>query len=217
MISSALAAPVRVACVGDSITYGAGAPKNWAYPDQLGRILGSGYDLRNFGVSGTTMLRHGDFPYDVRPEFKAALAFKPDILILMLGTNDTKSQNWGTHSAEFEGDYRWMVGQFQAVNPSMKIFLCRPPWVVGKGGYGIKEAGVESEIPIIDRIASSMNTSLIDMHVVLLNHPEYLPDNVHPNQAGAALMAKAAYKAVTGKDYVGQVPPPAAPSAPKAP
>ena len=180
----------------------------WAYPYQLGRILGSGYDVRDFGVSGTTMMRHGDHPYINTPAYRAALAFKPEVLILMLGTNDTKAQNWGRHAAEFEGDYRWTVGQFQAANPAMKIFLCRPTWVAGKGNYGINEPVIQMEIPIVERIAASMQARVIDMHAALLNHPEDLPDTVHPNKDGAALMAKAAYKALTGSDYPGEIPPP---------
>src|SRR5271168_4090727 len=111
LASTACADPIRVACVGDSITFGAGVTKGWPYPAQLGRMLGSGYDVRNFGVSGATLLRAGDKPYDKQKAFPAALAFKPDIVILMLGTNDTKPQNWGPHAAEFDADYRWLVGQ----------------------------------------------------------------------------------------------------------
>ncbi len=107
------AGPATVACVGDSITAGVGADRAWDYPSQLGRMLGDAYTVRNFGVSGATLLRHGDRPYEKQGAFKAAIAFKPDIVILMLGTNDTKSGNWVPHKAEFDADYRWLVGQLE--------------------------------------------------------------------------------------------------------
>jgi lysophospholipase L1-like esterase len=207
--SPARAGHANVACVGDSITAGVGAGRGWAYPSQLQRMLGPDYTVRNFGVSGATLLRHGDRPYEVQRAFKGALDFKPDIVVLMLGTNDTKPQNWGPHSAEFEGDYRWLVGQLQGTNPAQKLFVCRPCWVAGAGNYGINEPILEKEIPIIDSIAASMHLGEIDMHAALEGHPEDLADRVHPNNDGATLMAKAAYKAITGNEFQGQVPAPA--------
>jgi lysophospholipase L1-like esterase len=210
LASPARAGHVKIACVGDSITAGVGAAKGWDYPSQLQRMLGAAdYSVRNFGVSGATLLRNGDRPYDTRPAFKAALDFKPDVVILMLGTNDTKPQNWGPHQAEFEPDYRWLVAQLQGSNPARKLFVCRPCWVAGAGNYGINEPVLEKEIPIIDGIATSLHLGEIDMHEPLEGHPENLPDRVHPNTAGATLMARAAYKAITGNEFTGEVPPPA--------
>jgi len=203
IVSSAWADPVHVACVGDSITYGTGAAKGWDYPSQLQRMLGPGYEVRNFGVGGATLLRHGTKPYEKQSAFKAALDYKADIAILLLGANDTTPHNWAPHGAEFEGDYRWLVGQLQGSNPALKLFVCRPDWVAGAGRYHINEPVIEQQIPIIDRVASSMNLSEIDMHAPLEGHPEDFFDTVHPNNAGAALMAKAAYKAITGNDFQG--------------
>src|SRR5258708_827771 len=89
---------VRVACVGDSITYGAGLSgrETNSYPAQLGRLLGAGYDTRNFGVSGATMLKHSDLPYMFRSEYTNALDFAPDIIVIMLGTNDSKHHGDGS-------------------------------------------------------------------------------------------------------------------------
>lgn len=204
LASPAWADPIRVACVGDSITAGVGATPGQAYPSQLQRMLGPGYEVRNFGVSGCTLLRHGDHPYDEQGAFKAALDYKPDITIIMLGTNDTKPQNWGPHKDEFDTDYRWLVSQLLASNPFGKLFVCRPCWVPGAGNYGINEPALDQEIPIIDNIAASLHLGEIDMNAPLKAHPEDLPDRVHPNNAGAALMAKAAWKAITRKAVPGE-------------
>src|SRR5947208_169754 len=86
---------VKVACVGDSITAGAGVKdaKN-KYPAQLGELLGTGYDVKNFGNSGSTMLDDGDKPYKKQKSFTDAVAFAADIVVIKLGTNDSKPQNW---------------------------------------------------------------------------------------------------------------------------
>ena len=99
---SALSETIKIACVGDSITYGAGIKdrKNMNYPVQLGKILGQKYEVKNFGNSGSTMLKKGDKPYWKQREYKAALEFNPNIVIIKLGTNDTKPQNW-KHGAEY--------------------------------------------------------------------------------------------------------------------
>jgi acyl-CoA thioesterase I len=210
-----LASPVwaghaNIACVGDSITAGVGAATGWDYPAQLQRMLGAtDYTVRNFGVSGATLLRHGDRPYEMQGSFKDALKFKPNIVILLLGANDTKQDNWGPHQAEFEADYLWLIGQLQDSNPAQKLFVCRPCWVAGAGNYGINEPVIEQEIRIIDNIAASLRLQEIDMHAALEGHTEDLSDNVHPSTDGATRLAKAAYKAITGKEFQGQVPPPA--------
>lgn len=81
--------PIRVACIGNSITIGYGLPDpNSAYPQQAGRLLGNRYEIRNFGVSGRTMLKKGDYPYWKEDFYKEALAFKPQIVMICLGMND---------------------------------------------------------------------------------------------------------------------------------
>lgn len=87
---------IKVACVGDSVTYGHGIT-NWSknnYPAQLGELLGEGYCVLNFGVSGTTVQESGDKPYTSYDVYKDSLSFDADILVFMIGSNDSKPQNW---------------------------------------------------------------------------------------------------------------------------
>jgi lysophospholipase L1-like esterase len=206
--------PIRLACVGDSITAGVGAGKGWAYPAQLARMLGDKWDVQNFGVSGSTMLKNGDRPYFKQAAFQKALEFKPHIVVIMLGTNDTKPQNW-SRKGEYFADYKEMVGKFQELESKPRIYISRPCPVPGNGNFGINEAGVLEAIPMIDKLASEQKLGLIDMHAALNDHPEFLPDRVHPNTQGATEMAKAAYHALTGMKFTGEVPPPAAAPAQK--
>ena len=192
------AEPIKVACVGDSITQGSGAKPGQSYPSQLQALLGEGYQVGNFGVSGRTLLKQGDFPYWKENKYKAALAMEPAIVIIMLGTNDTKPQNW-KFEAEFDADYRELVKSFQSLKSRPKVFVCRPVPVPGKGNYGINEENIQKEIPRVDALAKELGCGVIDMHAALAKFPELLPDRVHPNTAGAGEMAKAAAKAIAGK------------------
>lgn len=198
-LMTALAAePIKVACVGDSITQGSGAAKGKSYPSQLQELLGDKYKVGNYGVSGRTLLKQGDFPYWKEKKYQEALAMEPAVVIIMLGTNDTKPQNW-KFEAEFVADYRELVKSFQALASKPKVFVCRPVPVPGKGNYGINEANIQKEIPRVDALAKELGCGVIDMHAALVNFPEMLPDRVHPNTLGAGEMAKAAAKVIVGK------------------
>lgn len=193
--------PVKVACVGDSITEGAGAPKGESYPSQLQRMLGEEWEVLNFGVGGRTLMKTGDRPYWDEDAYKEALRSKADVVIIMLGTNDSRPANW-EHKSEFEKDYRKLVKSFQRLKSEPRIYICRPcpvPGGVSKIG-GINEAAVAEQRVIIDELAEEMGVGVIDMHAALVNFPRLLPDKVHPNAKGAGKLAEAAFTALTGKD-----------------
>lgn len=195
--------PIVVACVGDSITAGVGAEKGRSYPAQLQAMLGADWKVNNFGNSGSTLLNHGDKPYQKQGSFKQSLASNPDVVVIKLGTNDTKPQNW-KFKDEFIADYKNLIGQFTALPSKPRIFICRPAPVPGKGNFGINEAGVQEEIPMLDKIAAEGKATIIDLHAALVDHPELLPDRVHPNTAGALAMAKTVFKSLTGKEFSGE-------------
>jgi lysophospholipase L1-like esterase len=198
LMTARAAEPIKVACVGDSITQGAGAKSGQSYPAQLQALLGDGYKVGNFGVSGRTLLKKGDFPYWKEKKYQDALAMEPAIVVIMLGTNDTKPQNW-KFEAEFDADYRELVKSFQSLKSKPKVYVCRPVPVPGTGNYGINEENIQKEIPRVDALAKELGCGVIDMHAALEKTPELLPDRVHPNTAGAGEMAKAAAKAIAGK------------------
>jgi len=189
--------PVKLACVGDSITQGVGAKGN-AYPKQLQALVGEKWKVGNFGVSGRTLMDKGDFPYMNEKAYQNALGMHPDVVIIMLGTNDTKPQNW-KFKETFHDDYKKLVKSFQALESKPRVYLCRPCPVPGKGNFGISEAGVQEQIPMIDKLAKELGLGVIDMHAALVDTPEFLPDRVHPNAEGAGKMAEAAFTALTGK------------------
>lgn len=189
------AEPIRVACVGDSITAGAGAGRGQDYPSQLAALLGDGYLVRNFGVSGATALAQGNRPYIRRPEFRQALAFSPHVVILKLGTNDSKPQNWRLKE-QFAGDLGDMIEKFAALDSQPTILLGLPA-PVARDNFGIRQSVMDKEIrPLVKRLAAEKKLGAIDFYAALKDHPKELPDGVHPNGAGYRRMAEAAAKAV---------------------
>lgn len=190
-------APVRVSCIGDSITEGSGAAPGKAYPSQLQELLGDKWKVTNFGISGRTLLKNGDFPYWKEEKYQFALKSEPDVVIIMLGTNDTKPQNW-KFEKEFVADYTELVKSFQALSSKPRIYVCRPCPVPEPGNFGINEKNLKEWIKRIDKLAKEMDLGVIDMHAALKRHPEMLPDRVHPDTAGAGEMAKAAFEVLTG-------------------
>jgi lysophospholipase L1-like esterase len=187
--------PIRVACVGNSITQGYGTSDSRSYPQQLGALLGSKYTVRNFGVGGRTLLKKGDFPYWNEPAFIDAQGFDPQILIISLGTNDSKSQNW-IYKNEFYSDYMDFVSTFRQNGKHPQIFVCIPPPVF-IDNFGITESIIRDEIdPLIDSVRSTAHTFLIDFHTPMLDDSAKFQDGVHPNQDGYAIMGQIAYDAI---------------------
>lgn len=193
--------PIRVACVGDSITYGAGIEdrQNNHYPVQLGRLLGNRWEVRNFGVSGATLLRSGDLPYWKQAAFEQALAFDPDVVIIKLGTNDTKPQNW-RYGDQFIPDYKDLIRTFAAVPAKPRIWICVPvPVYENRWGISaeVLNAGV---IPRVRRVAQDMGVGLIDLNAPLSDRPDLFPDKIHPNAAGAKVMAEVIHATLAGAE-----------------
>jgi alpha-L-fucosidase/lysophospholipase L1-like esterase len=190
---------IRVACVGDSITQGAKLAKGMTYPEQLQKMLGTAWIVKNFGKSGRTLLKQGDFPYWNESIYQDALQFTPDVVIIKLGTNDTKPQNW-KHIADFKNDYRALVASFRSLPGKPRIYICTPCPVVGSGAFDIRNAGVLEEVTWIKELAAELNVGLVDMNAAFAGKSNLLPDKVHPNEEGATLLASTAYSALTGKE-----------------
>ena len=189
---------VRVACIGNSITFGAGIRNRSrdSYPSVLARMLGDSYWVKNFGVSARTMLNKGDHPYMNEPAYKNALAFNPNIVVIKLGTNDSKSFNW-KYKADFMKDAQNMINAFKGLPSQPKIYLCYPSKAYLTGD-GINDDIISKEIiPMIKKLAKKNDLSVIDLHTAMDGMPELFPDRIHPNEKGAQVMAKAVYQSIS--------------------
>jgi lysophospholipase L1-like esterase len=188
---------IRLVCIGDSITQAD------AYVSALRTALGSAWEVTNFGVSGATMLKTGDKPYNRLPQYGQAMQKKPDVATIMLGTNDSKPGNW-VHKAEFEADYKAVIADLKKANPKVAIYCCVPP-PAGGNKWGINGDIIKNEVqPMVRKVAKETGCYVVDLQEPFAGK-NYTPDGVHPNVDGHKVMAAAIHKAVTGKPIPAEV------------
>ena len=188
----------RIACVGDSITYGysiSNRNRN-SYPAQLGKMLGNQWSVRNFGVSGATLLQKGDNPYLKTLEFNLAHEFKPNIVVILLGTNDSKPVNW-KYKSNYIKDYITLINRFKKIGGNPNICVCYPVPVYSKPGSTSDRIIRNELIPMINKIASQTNVKIIDLYTPLSNKQNLFPDSVHPNAEGLKIIAKEVFNEIT--------------------
>jgi lysophospholipase L1-like esterase len=167
------------------------------YPAQLQQLLGSGYDVRNYGVTSRTLLNKGDHPFMKEQAWRDALAFRPDIVVIKLGTNDSKPENW-QYGADFENDLLTMVNALKESCKSSKpqIYLCTPIPAF-KSTWNISDSVIsQSIIPVIRRVAKKQKLQLIDLHSSFTQEELMLPDGIHPNDKGARRLAELVAEAI---------------------
>lgn len=193
--------PIKVACVGDSITFGFGIKNRGkqSYPAQLAELLGEGWTVGNFGRNGRTVLKQGHAPYWETPEYQAALKMEPDIVIIKLGTNDIREMNWEKHHGEYVSDYVALIRSFQELPNQPKIWICYPvPIYPGHEKFQFGNELLKTElIPKVDEVAAQTGAKIIDLNTALSGKKKMFPDNVHPNAEGAREIAREVSKALT--------------------
>lgn len=186
---------IKVACIGNSITYGYGIKNrdSLSYPAQLQRMLGKRFDVQNFGVSGRTLLKKGDHPYWKEDAFQQAQQWDPDMVVIMLGTNDSKPWNW-KYGDEFASDYRDLLEAFKKLPGHPKIWAALPVPVFKKNKYQIRDSIVKVEIPIIRKVAHKEHVHIMNLYKALKPYGKDFFDGVHPDRNGAYYLARAVYK-----------------------
>jgi len=200
-----VAAATRVACVGDSITFGAGASAGNSYPSVLGRLLGAEFGVMNFGDSGSTAMKQPSTSYWKTPAFTASTRSAPDVVIIMLGTNDSKTALWRMGNNAFAADYRALIAEYAALPSKPRIHVVLPPPALSPS-FTIDGAVIEQEIvPLLRKIAAETGSGLIDVFGAFEPDPRQyfgrggtdIGDGVHPNDAGAKRIAETVFRALT--------------------
>ena len=188
---------IKVACIGDSTTYGHGI-KNWKnnnYPALLQKELGDDYCVANFGINGACVQSFSDKPFTETEIFEETLDFDADIIIFMLGTNDSKDENFRS-TGDFKKEYLSLINCYSDNEKNPEIFLCTPPSVIyennadGINKFGINTDNLEKISVAICEITSERNINLIDIKSFTQNKPEWFSDGLHPNNEGALQIAK---------------------------
>ena len=205
----------RIACIGNSITYGArlSNPSADSYPAVLQKMFGKkNIKVENFGIIGATMIRFGK--PDVWHELDKIKSYLPDVVIIILGTNETVSanrHNW-EHIGDFEKDYTDFLSQLKSLSSHPVIFICSPP------DMNLKTPGLTQErirelalrrprlwelSKRIKKIAHASNVHFIDLTSKFENKPELITptDGVHPNKQGYRFLAKLIFENITKAVY----------------
>jgi acyl-CoA thioesterase I len=184
--SANISEPIRVACIGDSITRGT------EYTLYLWSNLGPDYIIGDFGVGGTTVSINRGNPYMNSSAFSLAKEFKPTIVIIMLGTNDANI-DLNESAPTFTSDYVKLVTAFQSLSSNPQIWLVLPPPIFDNSLPLKNSILVETILPSIQTVANQTGVHLIDANTPLLEYPHYFTDGVHPNGQGAQIIADAIF------------------------
>jgi len=184
----------KVAAVGDSITYGLfiSNRKFNSYPTQLNLMLGPEWHVGNFGVSGATLLKRTSKSYWDTREFQMALAYDPDIVIIKLGTNDSKFKNW-LNKEQFISDYIELIRKFENLASNPDVYVCYPIPAYAKS-WGIDNKVISNDIKqMLDIISEKTDVPIIDLYSPLVDKFNFFTDSIHPNAEGAFVIAQEVY------------------------
>lgn len=188
----------KVACVGASITYGAFIEdrEHNSFPGQLQSLLGDKYQVLNFGVNGCTMLKKGNQPYRKTKEFQKALNSSPDVVFIDLGGNDSKLMN-RQYVDEINPDCQDMIDAFRQLPSHPRVIVLLPVVSFVTDTTGIWDpAIVRLVIPGLQQAAYEKGAEVLDMHPLLINHAELMPDKIHPNKVGSAILARRLFESL---------------------
>lgn len=190
----------HIACIGDSITYGAGVlgkRRTSTYPVYLQGLVGNDWQVLNYGLSGRTLMDSGDVPYTKEEMYPETIACKADIYIVMLGTNDAKSFNWDAES--FEHDLTAFLKPYIEIAEADNVYVIQPAKCFAAKGeteirHGIKNENVIEVCEIIERVSDTLHVNVIDLYSFTEGHPEWFPDGIHPNAEGNREIADYIYE-----------------------
>ena len=190
----------RVACVGNSITKGSwlAYPNRDSYPADLQRMLGDAYKVDNWGLGGACVSPDCKNVYLASDTYKSMAATNPDIVTVLLGTDDSRVPNQAGIS-QFKNGLTKLVESLQSLPSHPKIFLITPPKARSVAYQNDDNTLAGRILPQIKEVAQGKNIVLIDVNSLTANDGKYYPDGIHPDENGAGHIAEIVCKAVSGK------------------
>ena len=155
--------------------------------------------MGNFGVCGSTVSQNSTIPYMNQTAFKTAEDFDPEIVVIMLGTNDANPEI--AHSEDnFESDYVQLISSFEGLNGDQLIWVVKSPPIFSNNSSYNNTYLADNVLPQVDNVADQLNLPTVNIYSAFGNHSEYFMDGVHPNPDGASLIASNVYDAITSPD-----------------
>lgn len=187
---------IKIAAVGDSLTYGYGLENRQqdAYPSILLELLGSHYQVANYGLSGRSLLSTSDYPYLKEKNAQQSLESDADIVIIMIGSNDSRAAYW--NKEQFIKEYRDLVKGYIKLPSQPEVFILAPPYVP-TSRFGLNNEVIRDEIQqIVEDVAAELGVHFINLYPVTEGHPEYYSDGLHLTPLGNRVIAKAIFSAL---------------------
>lgn len=196
---------IKVACIGDSITYGHGI-SNWPknnFPTVLQNLFGESYHVQSFGVSGRAVQDNSDQPYRALPHYEESITYDADIIVFMMGSNDTKPENWFGEEA-FKTALLDLLDDYTQGEKKPAIYICTTPacfFMEDSEGeltsHDLRPAYADIIAETVRQAAEELGYPVIDIHALTKENPQwFVKDGVHPNNEGAAAIAQAVYEAI---------------------
>ena len=187
---------IKIAAVGDSLTYGYGLENRQqdAYPSILLELLGSHYQVANYGLSGRSLLSTSDYPYLKEKNAQQSLESDADIVIIMIGSNDSRTAYW--NKEQFIKEYRDLVKGYIKLPSQPDVFIVAPPYVP-TSRFGLNNEVIRDEIQqIVEDVATELGVHFINLYPITEGHPEYYSDGLHLTPLGNRVIAKAIFSAL---------------------
>jgi lysophospholipase L1-like esterase len=174
----------------------------------LGRLLGAAYEVGNFGDSGSTAMKApASTSYWSTPAFASSKTFAPAVVVIMLGTNDSKTAIWKGGNNTYEADYRNLLATYATLPGKPRLYVCLPPPALTTN-FTISGPVIMNEIlPILRRVAAETGATIIDVNGAFEPDPRRyfgagngtdIGDGIHPNNAGAEAIARAVAQKLAG-------------------
>lgn len=192
---------IRVACVGDSITDGDMSTDRTitSYPPHLQTFLGDEYEVKNFGASGHAALKNVGFvqSYWKNAKYQASLDFNPNIVIIMLGTNDVIDPKYTDEV--YKADMKALIDSYKALPSNPEIYIATAPACYTDETNKRAERIQTVLLPVQKQIAEENGCKLVDINAKTQNMKDYFADGLHPNDAGYLKFAQFMYEDVFNK------------------
>lgn len=187
----------RIVCVGDSITYGQGvlfSRETDSYTAILADMTNS--TVVNYGLSSRTLLSNGDFPYTKEHHYTDSLSEQADVVIIMLGSNDSKPTFW--NKEQFMTEYSAMISSYLEMGSNPEVYVMIPPRVyIEQDGGNCDDATIGGELKdAVISLGEELPIGVIDLYALTTDHPEWFSDGLHPNAEGNRAIAEEIAKAI---------------------
>ena len=191
--------PLRIVCLGDSITYGykLADPERESYPAQLARLSHRQWNVLNSGVNGATVLKKGDIPITAQKAYERAINFRPDVVVLMLGTNDTKNKNW-QYVEEFVDDYMGIIKTFRGLPSNPHVISCSVPPISGDYPNGINTRRAIEVNKLLKKAVIAGKVDSLNIYSPMSQSKSLFIDGIHPNVYGAQTIAGLVLEKISG-------------------